>query len=83
MRNDHYSLHRSSLTGQTTGEYAAFKSFLQAVQNGTGSYSSTNGLSTSPLSNYFSYTYDVVADNGYAYYKGLVQTALQNLGYNV
>lgn len=67
----------------TSNEYAAFKSFLQAVQNGTGSYSSTNGLSTSPLSNYFSYTYDVVKDNGYAYYKGLVQTALQNLGYNV
>ena len=60
-----------------------FKSFLQAVENGTSNYSSTNGLNTSPLSNYFSFTYDVTPDNGYAYYKGLVQTALQNLGYNV
>jgi hypothetical protein len=66
-----------------TGQYANFKSFLQAVQNGTGNYSGTNGLSD--MSSNVGFTYDVVPNNDNSttsgYYTNLIKTAMENLGY--
>jgi hypothetical protein len=66
-----------------TGQYANFKSFLQAVQNGTGNYSGTNGLSD--MSSNVGFTYDVVPNNDNSttsgYYTNLIKAAMENLGY--
>ena len=44
---------------------AAFKSYVQAVQNGTGNFSGTNGLSdlASGATNYLGFTYDIEDSN--------------------
>lgn len=66
-----------------TGEYATFKSFLQAIQNGTGNYVGSDGLSD--MSSNVGFTYDVVPNNDNStvsgYYTNLIKTAMENLGY--
>lgn len=61
--------------------YAGFKSFLQSVENGTGNFTGTNGLSD--LSTNFGFNYDITDGGTAQYYLTQITTALQNLGFNI
>ena len=67
-----------------TGEYSSFDNFIVAVRAGSGSYSGTNGLSDKQT--FVGYTDDVVPNNDQnvttGYYKNLIKTAMENLGYS-
>ena len=58
----------------------AFKDLFQAVQNGDGSYSGTNGLSDR---NEFNYVYDVEDGDTPEAYRDLIIQALQDLGFAI
>ena len=68
----------------TTGENLAFKQYLTAVKDGTGVY---NAGGLSGVSN-VGFTFDVVPNNdggsgapNTGYYKNLIKTAMENLGF--
>lgn len=67
-----------------TGEYSSFDDFITAVRAGSGSYSGTNGLSDKTT--FVGYTDDVVPNNDNSvssgYYKDLIKTAMEGLGYS-
>ncbi|GEM_PF-5816052 len=58
----------------------AFKSFLQAVQTGSGNYAGSNGLSNRSE---FVYKYDITNGAAATYYLDQVTTALQELGFQL
>jgi len=58
----------------------AFQDLVKATQDGTGNYSGTNGLSDR---NEFNYVYDVVDGDTPATYLNLVETALEDLGFDL
>lgn len=58
--------------------YDNFKALIKAVKYGTGQYAGVNGLSNR---NEFNYKFDTVAGGTPEYYKDLVVTALQELGF--
>jgi hypothetical protein len=61
--------------------YPVYKTFLEAVESGTGNFNIHN---TSSISSQISYNYDVIAANSDAkYYANLITGSLNQLGYNV
>lgn len=64
----------------TTGVYDAFKSFIKALQYGSGNYSGTNGFSNRDE---FNYKFDVTPGSTAEYYKDLVVAALEELGFTI
>ena len=68
----------------STGQFSSFDNFIVAVRAGSGSYSGTNGLSDKQT--FVGYTDDVVPNNDQTvstgYYKNLIKTAMENLGYS-
>ena len=67
-----------------TGQFSSFDNFIVGVRAGSGSYSGTNGLSDKQT--FVGYTDDVVPNNDQnvttGYYKNLIKTAMENLGYS-
>jgi hypothetical protein len=72
------------VTPPGTGEFSSFDDFITAVRAGSGSYSGTNGLSDKTT--FVGYTdnvnpnHDSNVTNGY--YKDLIKTAMENLGFS-
>ena len=60
--------------------FPAFKSFIEAVQNGTGAYAGAGGLSDRTE---FNYKYDLIDGGSPAYYLNLIVEALTELGYEL
>jgi hypothetical protein len=88
----HYDLHITSLNTkldtlnkcnivfvQIEG-YSGYKSFLQAVENGTGAYAGNKGMSTRDN---FKIKYDIKANNGAPYYRDIIKESLNELGFNI
>jgi hypothetical protein len=61
-------------------QYEGFKQFLNAVMNGQGAYSGTNGLSDKPE---VTWVQDVTQGSTSQYYADQIITALNNLGYSL
>jgi len=59
---------------------AVFKTFVEAIQNGTGDYTGAYGLSDRTEMNY---KYDIQDGGTPQYYLDQIVTALQELGYNI
>lgn len=59
---------------------ADFKALLQAIENGTGNYATTSGLSDKAE---VAFKYDITAAGTPAYYLAQIQTALLELGYEL
>jgi hypothetical protein len=57
--------------------YPGFRQFLQAVQNGTGVYAATGGLSDF---NNIEYNYNVLAGSTPAFYTDLIVSSLESVG---
>ncbi len=78
------SYYRSVLFQVNTGpgDYAGYKQFTQAVYNGTGNYSGTNGLSDFDGSQVYLNS-DVIAGSNATYYANQIIGALNNLGYSL
>lgn len=78
------SYYRSVLFQVNTGpgSYTGYKQFTQAVYNGTGNYSSTNGLSDFDGSQVYLNS-DVIAGSNATYYANQIIGALNNLGYSL
>ena len=75
MRNDHYSFHRSSLTGQTTGEYAKdFGRFAPYFRNYNIPYNTHSGANRLEP-----YHFGTKLTSGPTYYK---QTIVAGTGAN-
>ena len=60
--------------------FPGFKSFVQAVENGTNAYSGVNGLSDKTE---IAYNYDINDGDTPAYYTNLITTTLTNLGFSL
>jgi hypothetical protein len=60
-----------------------FKAFLQSVENGTGSYGGSNGLSDVPYNSRIAFEYDIIPAASPGYYANLLISTMQNLGYVV
>lgn len=78
------SYYRSVLFQVNTGPgtYTGYKQFTQAVYNGTGNYSGTNGLSDLDGSQVY-LNNDVIAGSNATYYANQIIGALNNLGYSL
>jgi len=61
--------------------FSGFKSFLEAVYDGTGNYSGTNGLSD--RQDQFAFYYDINDGDTAEYYINKLMTALRDLGFNL
>lgn len=62
------------------GEFVEFKNMLQDIENGTGLYTGTSGLSDR---NEIGFEYDVVAGSTPQYYVDKIISGLNTLGYNL
>jgi hypothetical protein len=67
-------------TPDVYGEMVAFRAYIEAVKNGTGSYSGTNGLSDKPE---VSIKLDITPSSTPQYYKDLIINSLNELGFDL
>jgi hypothetical protein len=74
------SLGRCDIVMFQVGGYPGFKSFLEAVENGTGAYAGNKGLSGRDN---FKVKYDVISNSNGGYYANLVVDSLNELGFNI
>lgn len=78
------SYYRSVLFQVDTGpgSYGGYKTFTQAVYNGTGNYSGTNGLESYEGDQVYLVN-DVIAGSNATYYANQIISSLNNLGYDL
>jgi len=83
-RLDAYAVNRyRAVTFQVTGKALVidnFKSLVKALEYGSGSYSGNNGLAGR---NEFNYKYDITNGGTPEYYKNLIITSLEELGFTI
>ena len=82
--NTFYRANIFRVATSSTQEFGSFSSFITAVRAGSGSYSGANGLSDK--TSLIGFTDNVIANNDSSvssgYYKNLIKTAMENLGYS-
>ena len=66
-----------------TGYSPIFAAFLAAVENGSGSYAGSNGLSLTPYKERVKFAYDIVAASTPIYYANLIVGEMQNFNFDI
>jgi hypothetical protein len=87
---------RSNLINRTNNRYVIFQvetdpsgfspifaAFLAAVENGSGSYAGSNGLSLTPYKERVKFAYDIVAASTPIYYANLIVGEMQNFNFDI
>lgn len=82
VKNSNYYYGVIYQLSQNTSSDNAFKAFLQAISNGTGNFSGTNGISDLVASGEISIQYDLLKNGTSSYYLNLIRNTMISLGFN-